>query len=205
MTEQEIIDKVRVILNEAGEENTLTLLSEDTVKLSDYIRESIPDAVALVQKVCTHRSVNTKRTSPSVSASGYGCSFIKPTDFIRLNSVKMKSWKRACHMTYNVSSEEYKRQFNEFTKAGINKPLCFISSDSEGEKLLLFPYRTDDTMDYFVYEAKYSSDTGLSLSDCDPIALAVCYTTASLVYSIFENKSSADVMMQLATQYISKD
>ena len=49
MTEQEIISKVKAILNEIGEEETLSLLSEDTVKIEEYIKAVIPDAVSLVQ------------------------------------------------------------------------------------------------------------------------------------------------------------
>lgn len=48
MTEQEIISKVKAILNEIGEEETLSLLSEDTVKIEEYIKAVIPDAVSLV-------------------------------------------------------------------------------------------------------------------------------------------------------------
>lgn len=204
MTEQDIVDKVRVILNEAGEENTLTLLSEDTVKLSDYIRKSIPDAVTLVQRLATGRVVNWKASLPDVTAAEGGCALKVPDDFVRVISVKMKSWKRPCHVAQGVSSEEYKRQFNQFTRNGVNKPLCFIRPYNGGEKILLFPFTSGDTVEYFSYEAKYSSSDGLSVGGDSPMALAVCYTTASIVYSIFENKHSADVMMQLASKYLVK-
>ena len=38
MTETEIISKVRAIMNEIGEEASLSLLSEDTVKMDEYIK-----------------------------------------------------------------------------------------------------------------------------------------------------------------------
>ena len=41
MTVQEITTKVRAIMNEAGSEETFSLLSEDTVKLSEYIENVI--------------------------------------------------------------------------------------------------------------------------------------------------------------------
>ena len=60
MTEQEIISKVKAILNEIGEEETLSLLSEDTVKIEEYIKAVIPDAVSLVQMNSPVRCVNKK-------------------------------------------------------------------------------------------------------------------------------------------------
>lgn len=60
MTEQEIISKVKAILNEIGEEETLSLLSEDTVKIEEYIKVVIPDAVSLVQMNSPVRCVNKK-------------------------------------------------------------------------------------------------------------------------------------------------
>ena len=48
MIETEIISKVRSIMNEIGDEDSLTLLSEDTVKLDEYIKSVIPDAVNIV-------------------------------------------------------------------------------------------------------------------------------------------------------------
>ena len=73
MTEQDIINKVRVILNEAGEESSLSLLSEDTVKLSDYIKGCIGDAVTLVQQRVSPMSVNSKVVNaPAQVSNGVG-------------------------------------------------------------------------------------------------------------------------------------
>ena len=63
MTEQEIIKKVRVIMNEAGEEAKLSLLSEDTVNLDEYIKSSIPDAVNIVIANSPVRCVNKKQSA----------------------------------------------------------------------------------------------------------------------------------------------
>ena len=60
MTAQDITTKVRAIMNEAGAEETLTLLSEDTVKLDTYIESVIPDASNLILSVSPVRYINTK-------------------------------------------------------------------------------------------------------------------------------------------------
>lgn len=50
MTKQGIIDKTRAIMNEIGEEENLSLLSEDTVKAAEYIESVIPDAINLIAR-----------------------------------------------------------------------------------------------------------------------------------------------------------
>lgn len=51
MTETEIIAKVRTLMNESGGEDAGELLTDDTLKLDDYIVSVIPDAVALAQDI----------------------------------------------------------------------------------------------------------------------------------------------------------
>lgn len=204
MTEQDIIHKVRVILNEAGEESSLSLLSEDTVKLSDYIKNSIGDAVTLVQQHAGPMSVNKKSVDAPASVSDGVGSIDLPADYVGLISVKMAKWKRPCSVVMSTESEEFKQQCNPCTCTGVYKPMCFYAVDGKGKKLLLYPGITGDDLSYFVYEAGYSSSDGLSLDANDPLALAVCYMTASLVYLLFENKPSSDNMAQIAAQYIQK-
>ena len=48
MTLAEVKLKIRTILNETGSEDSFSLISVDTVKLDDYIKSVIPDAVRFV-------------------------------------------------------------------------------------------------------------------------------------------------------------
>lgn len=207
MTEQAIVDKVRVIMNEAGEETTLSMLSEDTLKISDYIRESIPDAVALVQMNSPVRSVNAKMYSPVLTMmTGDGCYRADvPDDYVSLIGAKMSKWSRGCVGTSDFQSEEYKRQCNPVTRSGKNAPVCVYGPGIGGKMYIyLYPGLSGDTMEYFSYEGRYTPGSGLPLSEDDPLLLAVCYMTASLVYSIFENKQSAEKMEQIASKFIPK-
>ena len=101
-----------------------------------------------------------------------------------------------------MSSEAYKQQCNSYTRTGVNKPLCFYGLDANGKRLCLFPFSEGDQLSYLNYEASYSPSSGLDLDANDPLLLAVCYMTASLVYTIFENKASAEAMAQIAIKYI---
>lgn len=51
MTEADIVTKVRTLMNESGGAETAELLTDDTLKLDDYIVSVIPDAVALAQSL----------------------------------------------------------------------------------------------------------------------------------------------------------
>ena len=207
MTEQEIIAKVRTIMNEAGEETMLTLLSEDTVKLTEYIKSAIPDAVSIVMANSPVRCVNKKVGNVMATSGGSGTGYVLlPEDFVSLIAFKMPGWKRMVAVLHPVDSEEYKVQCNEFTRSGISKPMCFLNYNKTGQKVLEYfaTGTSGTTVDTFVYGGRYSSTEGIDLSGNDPLASAVCYMCASLVYSIFENEKTAKEMQTISLNLIPK-
>lgn len=209
MTEQEIIAKVRAVLNEIGKEENFTLLTEDTVKIDEYIKSSIPEAVLLVQQNSPVRCVNKKSGVGTVDALSVenGASILPlPDDFVSLIAVKLSSWRRICASMHDMNSEEYKWQCNSYTVNGVNKPVCIYGYASNGvQSLLLYPSdASNPILEMFVYEARYSSADGLGLEDGDPLLGAICYMAASLVYSIFENENSAKALRAIALSLIPK-
>ncbi len=209
MTEQEIVSKTRAIMNEIGEEESLSLLSEDTIKIEEYIKSVIPDAVGIVQMNSPVRCVNKKNGLPSdktITPNADGmCTIPLPDDYISLVAVKLSNWKRACIVSYGMDSEEYKRQCNPVTVAGTYKPVCIDGYDGEGKRILmLYSAKAQTDIETFVYEAKYTTSSGLDVDPEEPIASAVCYMAASLVYSIFENQKTAEAMKLIAINLIPK-
>lgn len=219
MTENEIITKVKAIMNEIGEETSLTLLAQDTVRITEYIQSAIPDAVAYVQLHSPVRCVNKKEYTGSSTLSADSDGFIRivlPDDYVQLIAVKLSSWKRVANIAYSYGTQEYYAQANEYTRSGDYKPvvvegykLVTSGGSTTGKKTLeLTSSATSPTLEMLLYEGKYvSADTGdvLPLSLTDPIALAVCYMTASLVYSYFENKTTADEMQRIALTLIPQE
>lgn len=192
-------------MNEAGAESTLTLLTEDNVKLDEYIKSCIADAVSIIIQNSPFRCVNKKSGVATLTNNGNTGYITLPDDFISLIAFKINSWKRMCGFAYPIDSEEYRSQ-SDYTMNGINKPICFISYSNTGQILLYYAKGTKNTdaIETFVYEAKYNSTDGISLNSSDPLAQAVCYMTASLVYSIFENINTAKEMQTIAINLISK-
>jgi hypothetical protein len=200
MTEQEIISKTKAIMNEIGEEENLSLLSEDTVKIEEYIKSIIPDAVNIIIENCPNRCVNRKNPDKTTINSGI---ITLPEDYVKLIALQLSNWKRMVSKTYPLDSEKYKQQTNQCTTAGVNKPVVIDYFNGGKPSLLCFP--PENNISLFVYEAKYNSVDGLSgLNSNDPVAISICYMCASLVYSIFENQNSAkqmsDISLGLLTQ-----
>lgn len=204
MTIAEIVTKVRAIMNEVGEDESLNLLNEDRVKLDDYIKSAIPDAVNLVLESC---SINS--TTPSLSLSSIttseGISSIKlPDDFLRFAAIKMEEWKRAVHHVYPSTSDKYKQEHNDITRSGNNKPSACYAYDSSGKVIECYP---SGTLEYFLYVKSFSPSAGdTELSSLNPVLFpSICYMTAYLVYNYFEIPNTGNQMKTIAVELMPKD
>jgi hypothetical protein len=209
-TQEQIVTKVRAILNEIGQENISTqLLDEDTVQIDEYIKACINDAINLLSTGVNGAIVNPKTGGGiTVTASGNGTGYIVlPDDYISLLAFKMKGWKRVVNKTYGYDSEQYKAQVNDYTRSGINKPVCILGYDANGKKILeYYSIKTTDTatIERFVYNASYKATDGLNLSTSDPMLSAVCYMCAALVYKIFENHTTSEKLAAVAVEMAKK-
>lgn len=199
--ESVIIEKVRSILNEIGSDETLPIISEDTLSIDEYIKSVIPDAVTAVSEGGL-LPVNPKTAEiESVTSDNDGvCVIDVPSDFLRLISIKLEPWRMSVSIAYKEGSEEHKRQSNPFTRSGISSP-CAIITDKPNRKLMLYSsYPDEETkVDTFAYDAMY--DGTLSIEQTDKQFLAVCYMCAYLVYTIFEN-NSAERLLNIAKEYM---
>lgn len=208
MTEQEIIKKVRTIMNETGEDTNLSLLEEDTIKLDEYIKSVIAEAINIIISNSPVRCVNKKSgNNLTINKTDNDSGYINlPNDYISLIAFKITGWKRISVNVYNPDSEEYKAQCNDFTRAGIYKPIC-ISNYKNGERILeYYAVGTDPnpSIETFIYEAQYDRTVGLNLNMNDPLVDSICYMCASLVYSIFENEKTAKEMQTISINLIPK-
>lgn len=189
MTEDEVVEKVRKIMNEAGSDETLLLLSDDTVKLDVYIKSVIPDAIHVIQSAAPLRFLDLKNYTGTIENGIIPF----PSDCVRIVSIKLSEWKRSVSIVYEENSEEYKIQHNEITTAGINKPKCVFSNQT----IECFPA---GELDYFTYVGSQdiTSFTGI-------LAEAICYYCANLVYKIFEMPQQGEAMKAIAIELIPKE
>lgn len=203
MTSQEIINKVRIIMNEAGEDEKLNLLNEDTVKLDMYIESVIPDAVNLILLLSPVNHINISKSTLSIqNVDGVGIISL-PQDFLKLVVVKLREWKRSVFVAYPLGSEDYKIQHNPVTRSGVNKPSCALSYNADGAIIECYPSGTMECFSY-IKSATNSNNKGLDIVK-DNLHLPVCYMCASLVYNIFEMPQIGDKMKSIAIELIPKE
>lgn len=206
MTRQEVIDKVRTIMNETGQEEQLSLLSEDTVKLDEYISSVIPDAVNILsanENVDPFLLPCGSSSSGSQSSDGTCTVVTLPSDFLRFVAARCSGWKREVQRVFPYGGEEYKIQHNSVTTGGVNKPSCVFAHNGSSKCVECFPA---GSLLYFNYVRKTSESTlDSSLSALDgALTGALCYLCAYLVYNIFEMPATGKQMYEIAMQQIAK-
>lgn len=202
----ELLKKVKIVINEAGDDSDVSLLSADTRRLDDSILELLPRAVSLIQKskgVVAGR-VNTKSpltSSLDIKSNGEGGGvFVLPDDFVRLVSFQLEGWRSPVNQLYAHNSREAAWQHNEYTRAGVCRPVCFESLNKNGERCaVLYPLPKDEGAKpkYFIYEATFNPADGLNGYD-DGMPDAVVYECASLLYAMFERYDAANAMLSQA-------
>lgn len=201
----ELVKRVRRLLNEAEEDTRLSLLSEDTRSIGEHIKRVLPQAVALVQK---NKAPGTGNVNPKSLDAGstviVDCGdgtgqLVLPEDFVSLVSLRLHGWKRPCLQLHAEGSAEALAQHNIHTRAGVCRPVCAEGVNAYGSRsIMLSPLPAVPRVDHFVYEAAFDSAEGLA--GCDSIlADAVTYYCAALVYSVFERQDQANAFISLAT------
>ena len=187
----EIISKVKAIMNEIGEEETnSSLLDEDTIKIDQYIESCIGDALAMIV-LKSAIPVNPKKGTSNPVNNNDGTGYIVlPDDFLKLIAFKMEGWKRTVSEAFPLDSEKAKQQSNEYTRGGNNKPVCVLSYSPEGKKVLEYYSVTgsNHTVSVFVYEASYEPSSGINMESSDAVFYALCYMAAGLVYLFLKTR-----------------
>ena len=177
----ELVKRVRRLLNEAEEDARLSLLYEETRSINGHILRLLPQAVALVQK----------NKAPD-------CGNVNPPALV---SLQLKGWKRPCRQLLVEGCCESIAHNSGYVCAGVCRPLCVESVADDGSRVALLsplPGGKAPQLDHFVYEAAF--DTAHGLEGCNPLlADAVAYYCAALLYNVFERREQANSLLSLAT------
>lgn len=195
MTHEEIVDKVKSILNEHGEVDALSI-SDDRVQLENYIAVAIPDAVVML-------------ASKGYRVNVVKCTELYPEDLvfedfislIRINShwKSSHSWKKEVTKLTDINSPEYKMSQNPYTKPGLNNPIAYPGM-GDGE-IIVVPGEADGSGILFniTYNAKYN---GAKLNAEPKEATAVCYMAAALVLGMFGDDQGKQRLSDISTNLL---
>ena len=114
----ELIKKVKLVINEAGDDSDVSLLSADTRSLDETIAELLPRAVTFVQKNkgAGAGRVNTKAAALAgltITADGEGGgTLLLPLDFVALVSLRLAGWQSPVYRLCAHDSREATWQRN---------------------------------------------------------------------------------------------
>ena len=203
ITTEELIRKVRYLINETEDDNGVSLITDDIRSINDTIMELLPQAVALVQKQRNGRYVNVKTVlsdSDALCESADGFMAVAlPSDFADIVSVRLDSWKIPCVEISSFNSAEALYKFDKGRVPVSSKPACVEDVTGNGQRIIkLYPSEESDTLNHFVYEAQFDVAEGLNMCD-NSMADAVSYVCAALLYNVFERYDAAKSFMSLAT------
>lgn len=203
----ELVKRVRRLLNEAEEDARLSLLYEETRSINGHILRLLPQAVALVQKnkAPDCGNVNPRAldvgTAEIVVRDDGKAMIVLPDDFAALVSLQLKGWKRPCRQLLVEGCCESIAHNSGYVRAGVCRPLCVESVADDGSRVALLsplPGGKAPQLDHFVYEAAF--DTAHGLEGCNHLlADAVAYYCAALLYNVFERREQANSLLSLAT------
>lgn len=204
ITTQELIKKVRCLINETDDGATaVSLITDDIRSIDDTIKELLPQAVAIVQKQSKGKFVNVKSRVPANVVlrefTGKGISMVLPADFANLVSVKLKSWTTPCVEVSLPNSAVVLYKFGNAVASVSSRPVCVEDILANGVRVLkLFPACSTDKLHHFVYEAQFNAAEGLNRCD-DRMVDAVSYVCAALLYNVFERYDAAKPFMTFAS------
>lgn len=196
MTLEDIKNKVRAIMNEVSSDEELHLLSEDTIKLDEYIKSCIPDAINLIISVAPIRCINAIKAVVSTEDGIIPL----PVDFLRPVSIKLSNWNRSVSVIFPYESEQYKIQHNLITRAGVNKPVCVFGYNVSGNVVECYP---SGRVEFFYYAKAVSKEIDFNTFN-EELFGSICYMCASLVYNIFENFKTGEQMKNTASELMPK-
>ena len=190
MTHEEIVDKVKSILNEHGEVDALSI-GDDRVQLENYIAVAIPDAVIML-------------ASKGYRVNVMNCTNLFPEDlvfedFISLIRISSTSWKKDVTKLTDINSPEYKMSQNPYTKPGLNNPIAYPFL-GEGD-IIVVPDHVDGSAISvnIIYNAKYD---GVKLKADPKEATAVCYMAAALVLGMFGDDQGKQRLSDISTNLL---
>ncbi len=200
ISESELVKKVRALLNEA-EEDSLSLITDDTLLLDKHISALLPEAVLFIQMNKVQGVLNPKSLADcTVEATDDGGAVVElPDDYIRLVSLKLDSWKRPCTKSYPIGSLIAALQSDKYMRTGNFSPVCVEGVNVSGRMTLtLYPANASSAVESLLYEARYNASKGLSGGD-ESLLKAVAYQCAALLYNVYEKHDTANVFLSLAS------
>ena len=220
MTKKEYIDKVLLIMNEAGMANPSgsAFIGADTTNINKQIEGSYLDAWRRCVKVMPKTWFENKSFKPPTyehySLLTKGVGYVElPNDFYLLTTFKMEGWEKSVQEAVLSSDIVTAIQTNDYTRGSIVRPVCVIDIDEvDGVIKRVLRYYSlpkglaKHTVEKAIYVPIPSSlsdkdsayDLKISLQVLEPLA----YIAASTVFTMHEKTDIAKALDEKAVEML---
>lgn len=201
-------EKIRVALDENMSSTALAELGDiDTLSLDELIESKIEDAARIVVQeapLSLLSDMTTPYTTMSVSATApYKATVDLPDDFLRLASIKLRSWPYAVYEVLPSDAPLYIQAHSPYGVVGTkDRPLVFMSVGANAKKTLeLFSASgSSDTLSCLYIKQPKIADNAIQLGT--QIVRPVVYYAASLVALAIKDKEAADNQLQVCKELL---
>ena len=218
MTKQDYINRIMLIMNEAGsiDNSGLEMIGADVTQIDRYIEGSYIDAWRRCIKVMPRIWFKNKKLVTDTShlfpnlADGTGY-VVLPADFYLLSKFQMLTWGKAVYEATVEDDHVAAVQNNEYTRGSQLRPVCTISTieTEAGYNNILKYFSLKKGMSrHSVKEAMYvavptdlkdkSPTDDLEISD--QVAEPLCYLGASTVFTLLEKYDIAKALEARAAE-----
>lgn len=215
----DIIKSVRAIIDES--ENS-ELIGDSLV--DDMIKDNITRAVlkvhssadtTLIEGISLPKQVSNEQHPGGISAlalpdiatsinvvfkDNVG-SISLPADFLRLVSLRMSDWHKACTYVINEDSVEYVMQQDVYSRGTKYNPVCALVRSDSGFNLEVYGSTSSATVSKGIY-IPMPTIVGEKISVCTKLKEAVLYQIAGLVMISFSDKR-AETLLQISNSLMS--
>lgn len=147
---EELVKEVRITLDENAAQSEYLQANVDNLELDEIIRAKIPDAARDVTETADVELLEPEVMATEVTTNEHGGVLTIPEDFLRLVSLKMVGWNRSVTMTAGEGSDIEKMQRNPYTRGNKTKPVCVLSMNTEGKKVLEY-FGTSEAVERALY------------------------------------------------------
>jgi hypothetical protein len=136
----ELVGEVRITIDENSVQSEYLASDSDNLELDELIRSKLPDAIRAIHEIAPNRLIEgvpylIDESDQHKNTDGTGHVKV-PDDFLRLVLFDMRSWRMPVYAAINDNSDEYAMQKNVFTRGSASKPVCALTQDIEGNRIL---------------------------------------------------------------------
>ncbi len=186
VTHDEIVSRVMTAMQEMAnpQEEGLSLVSDDRLRLDDYVSAAVASGVSAVMSTASGVNVLSLSGRDGVSYSAGEVRIEGPLRdrYVKLYRLRLSGWKRPASTGVAEDSQTALCQYNPFTTAGPDKPVVVEHKSPDAVVLSCYPREAGSGLEDLIAEASYDPAEGLHALDAR-FEQAVVYATAAWVYN----------------------